>query len=176
MTILAAIKEHGGAIHYGADSQLTMGSTAIIGLTSKWRRIGEFLVGAAGEARTEQLFQHERYRFEELTTIWDFANLLRDLINEDEWKSDVEDGCMTYPVALLVIHHGQIWFVGADLTPLKIPPGIFICAGSGSPYAYGAAHALEKASPARRLKAALLAAVAYDTSCGGPIEVGVVDA
>jgi len=186
MTIIVALSHEEG-VTVGSDSLLVMGQDVLCTGASKWTINGEGLsVGVSGSPyfmeTIGELAATEK-------TACGFCSVLRNYFRCDErWlptRSSGEGRPPIWDLNLLLTDGKGVWEVGSSLYPLRHEFGAFIAMGSGYQYAMGAMYAMHQAltlatqrglsriprekHPEIIVEDGLVAAMRYDTCCGGRI-------
>ncbi len=174
MSVIVALPADGDRPTWiGSDSMVHAGSLRLTG--RKWVVQGPWAVGVAGHLRTVNLIeQHAGDLFTDVADAFDFSCRMRAVLQQDGYQ-DAEDG--RGPVELgqsfLLARQSGVWTIGNDFSVIRIPAGQLWAEGTGRELALGAAHALMAVRPrpseSEIVRAAIEAAIAFDSSCGGPV-------
>lgn len=139
-------------------------------------RAGAWLVAVAGNLASANALKENAWSLGPSTTIAEFFQGIRGILGRANLLKVADDGGVgnRYDVGLLVGHPTGLWSCGADLGYVQHADGCPQAKGSGGDYALGAlAYALAAgaAKPAIACRKAIEIAIAYDTACGGTIQV-----
>lgn len=170
---------HQRQVWIGAEAQTTASNGHAMSLADpKVFALEGFLFGCAGGPRVGQLIQHAlalpaRHPRQSVSAYMatDFIDALRGTLTRGG-AIESENGTDELDATMLVGHAGRLFAVWQDFQVEEVTER-FNAVGSGAPYAMGALHALKrkKMPPRARAKAALEAAVALDSYCGGPLTI-----
>lgn len=143
-------------------------------IVNKVFKNSKYLIGFTGSVRTGQLIGPKF--FTPPTNIYELPDAVREVLCE-KGSLVVSNETQQHLTAcnFLIGYQGRLFEILMDFQ-LNEVMGDFTAVGSGSPYAMGALYASKKwNSPEKRLKAALGAACEYDTSCGLPYTIEVME-
>jgi ATP-dependent protease HslVU (ClpYQ) peptidase subunit len=170
MTIIAAVNS-GGRTYIGSDSQITSGNLKLP-YANKWLiSPGRHLaIGHSGAARGMNVLMQHWDLLQKYDDVDEIAQHIRQALKDDGWTND-DKGTPCYEVSIIIATPDAVWHIFTDFTILRAPEGALVAHGSGSDFALGAAFAMQGKKPERVMQAALEAACAFDTYCGGPIRI-----
>lgn len=178
MTVICALHEPGVGTWIGTDSQATIGGDRVLpGPIAKHVEVGRFWLLMSGHPRSRSLVEQNA---EALAKHWDvfaLATAIRDVLKADGWhptgdKGEAED----FGQRVIFAAPEGIWDSDGSFNLVPWPSGELCARGSGCEIALGAAHALRGRPPQDRVRAALDAACAINTGCGGPLFIRLVEA
>lgn len=142
MTTIAAATMNG--VHaLAADGQSMAGSEILTARLTKLIKVGDALVGAAGNGQTLDLLKALDSSSGE--SVEAFAQSIRKAMNAAEYKKDDSDnGAPNYHQSFLYLSDRGVWEVfsslGSQIVETDFPTGI----GSGCEYAVGAMESMSK--------------------------------
>ena len=177
MSTIVAFKSPCGGSWIGADTQATSEHFIWPERIVKWVPAGRWRVGCAGNGKTPQLVRDGYHVLKELHDPGDVAAWLVELLAVSGYRNvrkDDEPGAPNYGQDLLLASADGVWSIDGDGL-ITEPSWGFFAAGSGSDYAYGAAHAMRGSGGEAMVRAALEAAAAFDTGTGGDLIVERVE-
>lgn len=173
MTTICATYD-GKRAHIACDSQVTWRIKEFWS-RPKWVEHQGWVVASSGPVRTLRLIERNQSTIFASLDAWDIAQAVRAMVKEDGYESnDHKGGPETFDTSMIICHASGAWEVCADWSVCPCPSASVVAAGTGASFAIGAAHALAKSAPKRRVIAAVEAAVANDPWSGGPIHYRVV--
>jgi ATP-dependent protease HslVU (ClpYQ) peptidase subunit len=186
VSIVVAVKK-GGRVAVAADTMHATGSRREhpdnVVQRSKLRRVGRSLIGGVGWTVYDNILDHylasqkrtpslkdERAIFAFFLKFWRSLRDKYQVVNDQPDREDHSPFC-DLDSEFLVVNPRGIFHVASDLSVMQFQK--YVAVGSGDRYAYGALHALyDSRQPAERIaRQAAMAAVHYDQSCGGELEV-----
>jgi ATP-dependent HslUV protease subunit HslV len=151
----------------------------------KLREVGGAIVGASGWALYDDVFDHylakqRRFRLHDRTSIFDFFVRLWKALHErysfvnDQPGKETDSPFASLDATFLVASPGGLFLVSSNMSVSQFRQ--YYAIGSGGDYALGALHAWQgkEKDPRVLVEKAVQAAMAYDSSCGGRIEVRTV--
>lgn len=166
---------HEGTVYMGGDSAAVEGYNVSLSVMPKVFINGPFVMGYTSSFRMGQLLQYafnppERGLSQDVYAymVTTFINTARECFKSGGYgrkHSEEEEGGQ-----FLVGYCGRLFTVEADYQVHESATG-YDAVGCGSPYALGAVHALEGATPRERIKAALKAAEHFSAGVRGPFTV-----
>lgn len=180
MTCIIAAKDKDGSIYMAGDSMVSGYVTDTI-IGGKVFKIGEWLIGVAGDARDGQVIQHAFVPPDipsDVTIdgymVSTFAAAVRSTL-EKAGRLCKENGKEGSGLYLLVAGRGKIWMMCSDfgITCSRSP---FIAIGSGSDFALGAMQVSAGVPMRERLLAALRASERWCESVRRPFVVKKIKA
>ena len=171
MTIIAALHDaERGETWIGSDTHShAFGVRRDCG--PKWIAADGWAIGVAGDLRTINILRERRSQiFSGLSSPFEMTERLRSLLPEFGYdiKAADSEAPPTSGQDFLLAHASGIWTIGQCFAVNDVSP--FFADGTGFRLSLGAMHALYNAGeedPAKILRAALAAAIQYDTGCGG---------
>lgn len=170
MTIIAALHEPSVGTWIGSD-RLSVARNRIAPFArEKWSIAGSHAVAFAGAGRANDLMRRwvRETNFATFADPLDVATALRDALKADEWGALKNSGDpLSFDVEALYASQRGAWDIDAGFSINGVDAGVLVARGSGIEYAYGAAHALRGRPAETVLRAAIDAAIAHDTGCGG---------
>lgn len=170
MTVIAAAWDGKGQAVIGSDSIATMDGTQIPSGPKIVRR-GKWAAGFAGNRRVWAVAKaHEDRLLDHLAGAYDFTLRMRELLREDDWNADTEEGPKSYGQQVVLAHPYGVWSISMSFDICEIPAGMVWADGSGRAYALGAGNAVS-GSLEERVRAAIESAVRFDEGCGGAVQM-----
>ena len=174
MSCIVGIVSH-NEVWIGADSLGTTEDGDVkLRNCNKIFRNGEYLISFAGSVRGGQIL-FPKY-FKPPKDIWDFPDSLRVQCERKGCLGIAESQVSIQACNYLIGFQGKLYEISMDFQMSEITD--YASIGAGSPYAYGALHALDSLkdelynlTPVQRIKKALMAACEFHTSTGEPIYV-----
>jgi ATP-dependent protease HslVU (ClpYQ) peptidase subunit len=183
MTTIAAVQGDGWAV-VGADSQVSEENKKfrLPGAFSKIFQNGPYLMAVAGDLRAVNILTHNfrppnpgKATGEALDRFiaTRFITRLRLAFESNSYKQEGDQAS-----SLVLAVKGVIYEIGADYDFIRESNGIYSI-GTGSSYALGALHVLDRqgsrtlASAKEQVRAALLAGCSYDSYSSEPITIVV---
>jgi ATP-dependent protease HslVU (ClpYQ) peptidase subunit len=158
----------------GADTRVTARTFIYPERIEKWIPVGPWRVGTAGSGRFNHIVRRDADRLSEHATPVSLCDALRKLVQDDGWKANPDEaGSLYYPnVSIILASPGGAWILsgGFSITD-QAPSDRFLAAGNGDEFAFGAAYALRGCPANVIVRAAVEAAIEYDSACGGDIIV-----
>jgi len=186
MSIVVAVKKN-GRVAIAADTMHTTGSRRehIDNLVaqSKLRRVGRAVLGGVGWSVYDNILDHylagyrrapqlrnEQAIFSFFLKFWKSLREKYQVVNDQPDREDRSPFC-DLDSEFIVAHARGIFLVSSDLTVMQFEK--YVATGSGDKYAYGALHILydSRKTAEQVARQAVEAAVHFDQSCGGSIEV-----
>lgn len=183
MTIICALHRD-GETWVGSD-RLRSGGYQIAMSKSKFVFRDGWAIGVAGWARAADVIENHLGPLP--TDIWSLSLWLREALETDGFVRAPANGedhlVKNFGVGFIVANAQGVWDVDAGFACSPIPEGEMLARGTGSDFALGAFQALTGPftlwAPADRpaittfgvVEAAVLAAIKYDSGCGGAIFV-----
>jgi ATP-dependent protease HslVU (ClpYQ) peptidase subunit len=186
VSIVVAVKKN-GQVAVAADTMHSTGSRREhpdnIVQRSKLRRVGRALIGGVGWSVYDNILDHylasrrrppvlkdERTIFDFFLKFWKVLGDKYQLVNEQTDRDDRSPFC-DLDSEFMVVNPRGIYHVSSDLSVMQFEK--YVAIGSGDKYAYGTLHALYGSrQPALAVaRAAAEAAVHFDQSCGGELEL-----
>lgn len=170
MTIIAAIHEPGVGTWIGGDRRMTANNEIVSDDCDKWLIGNGWAVAFAADHRAQALSEHaDVMKMVEHADDppWEIASRIRSVLDQDGWRGSDAKGSKDYSACLVIASAQAAWLCWGCMTPIRMPLGAMAVAGSGSDFARGAAHAMRGMPPEKILRAAIDAAIAFDTGCGG---------
>ncbi|MCB9850289.1 MAG: hypothetical protein H6817_06250 [Phycisphaerales bacterium] len=186
MSIVVAVKKN-DRVAVAADTMHSSGSRREhpdnLIERSKLRRIGRSYIGGVGWSVYDNILDHylaahrgtpslkdERAIFSFFLKFWKSLRDKYQVVNDQPDRDDRSPFC-DLDSEFIIVNARKIYLISSDLTVMQFDK--FVAIGSGDKYAYGALHALyDSRRPADQIaRLATEAAVHYDQSCGGRIEV-----
>lgn len=163
-----------GKLYLGADGfATTEGGERRPIICNKIFTNNKYFIGFTGSVRHGQLLTPKNFTPPE--SIYDFADAAREIFVEKGAILTSEVGQQIHSSNLLIGYNGRLYELLIDFQ-LNEVFGSFTAIGSGSPYAMGSLFATKKwNSPEKRIMNALNAASEFDTSCGLPYQIEVVE-
>jgi ATP-dependent protease HslVU (ClpYQ) peptidase subunit len=163
MTAIVAIKDETG-VHLGADSLVTCAYTASEKVEPKICRVGELLVGCAGDCRAADVFSgmvlpsrvEGETDYQYLTGR--FVGTLQTVLEKGGCLREVRGGSYRWDCQILVALRGNLFSIGIGFAVCERPA--FTAIGSGKEVALGSLHTtgLYDIPTRERLRLALRAA------------------
>ncbi len=163
-----------GKLYLGADGfATTEGGERRPIICNKIFTNNSYLIGFTGSVRHGQILGPKHFKPPE--SIYDFADAVREIFAEKGAMLTSEVGQQIHASNLLLGYHGRLYEVLIDFQ-LNEVFGSYTAIGSGSPYAMGSLYATKKWNSAeKRIMNALKAATEFDTSCGLPYQIEVME-
>jgi ATP-dependent HslUV protease subunit HslV len=151
----------------------------------KLREVGDAVLGSSGWALYDDIFGHylakqKRVRLHDRHAIFDFfVRFWKELhrtypfVNDQPGK-DSDSPFANLDATFLVASPAGIFLVSANMSVSEFKQ--YYAIGSGGDYAIGAIHALygEVKDPAKIAERAVRAGMAYDSACGGRVDLRTV--
>lgn len=171
MTIICALHDKGRTF-IGADSQAVNDRT-LLGDVEKWIEHDGWAVGVAGNYRTHCLLcNNAESLFKYIDGPGDFVCRVRDLLKQEDYNTDNDEGPKSYGQNFILAHSTGVWSVCTSFSVVAIPEGRLWADGSGRELGVGAGNLEgDKRSAGQRVRAAVYAATSNSTHCGGQIMV-----
>lgn len=188
MTIIIALAHEDG-VTVGCDQLATIGDDLFKDDQKKWSVNGKFLsVGFSGSPYLNDWMSELAVGYTDPLL---FCDMLRNHFRADNyWPPEVgkEGQLPMWDLNLLLTNGRRVWEAGKALYPIEHSVGIPAAVGSGYSFALGAMHAIKRdlehhprlnsVTDAQLYEVVvlegLLAAIHYDTKCGGEPWVGLV--
>ena len=170
MTCIVGLIDH-GRVYLGGDSCASIGWQEKYQLnttTPKVYRLGQMIIGSAGDFRALQLVAHcidlpvqTEGQTDHAYMIAVLSTKIRDLL-KGSGQTRTEDSKESTDTEFLVGYHGNLYRIGPDFSVIQRPE-VFDAIGSGGPFALGALEALKDVDmkPKARIKAALSIAARF---------------
>ena len=184
MSIALAIERNGELI-LAADTLTSFGHTKVppaLHAAVKVRRVGASLLATTGWGVYENILddvlaRRKNVRLGSSGEIFDFfLRLWSDLHKKYSFVNDQIDEKEAGPFGnldstFLIAGRAGIFYVGPDMSVTKVKH--YFAIGSGAPFALGALHALHdsKLGAEAIARRAVAAAIAFDTYCGGEVQI-----
>jgi ATP-dependent protease HslVU (ClpYQ) peptidase subunit len=177
-TLVAYIDPDTGQTWVGADSRATAGQFILPTVARKFRKVGRWWIGVAGNYSASDLIDHNAAAVVEAGQDHRLvAAAIQKMFADAGWKKcEDHSGAPCYEQYYILARKGHIFSVSGAGSVCRIETGVF-AEGSGREYALGALNAL-LLSPAREqlkgddmVRRALNAAACYDPSTGEPFSV-----
>ncbi len=189
MSIVVAVKKNGN-VAVAADTMHSSGTRREhpdnLIERSKLKKIGRSWLGGVGWSVYDNIIDHYLRSYKRAPALRNeqdifvfflkFWRVLRDkyqVVNDQPDRDDRSPFC-DLDSEFIVVNPRGIFTVASDLTVMEFEK--FVAIGSGDKYAYGALHALydSRRSADAIARQAAEAAVHFDQSCGGTIDVEAV--
>lgn len=186
MSIVVAVKK-GGKVVIAADTMHSTGSRREhpdnIVQRSKLRPVGRSVIGGVGWSVYDNILDHylatrkqrpaltnERAIFDFFLKFWKSLRDKYQMVNDQPDREDRSPFC-DLDSEFIVANARAVYHVSSDLSVMQFEK--YLAVGSGDRYAYGALHALydTRQSAEWLARKAADAAVHFDQSCGGELEV-----
>ena len=164
MTCIVALKKD-GRVYMGGDSAVTIGYQQQISTEPKVFQVGEFLIGAAGNARNCQIANHWFNPPEQSKNQSDLAYMCTSFamaLQEAFTAAGVDFKADSFSVGLIVGYRGELYSVGADFS-MTVLKEDYMTEGSGGEIAAGAMAILTSHLP--KMKPHLMVTAALTASC-----------
>lgn len=177
MTIVCA-QRVGNSVWIGSDSRVTSHTFIYPIGEDKWRAYaGHWWIGFSGTTRLATLLEtNDLFVARPPKDIYDLCSSLLNTVVADGWcSSEKEQGPRHFGGVLIIVSPDlAVYEVGGRFDPTDYRDK-FCAVGSGEPFAYGAAFAIDRQMPKCRtdlmFTRAVEAACAYDVGCAPPIFV-----
>lgn len=168
MTVVCAVHDR-GETWIGCDTRACRGETIIPAAAHKWHVHDRLALGVAGDSRVHNIVGVSRETLLENDAPFAVAEALRKVLKEYDIGFAGEDraGVKSMGQFFILATPKAVFSIGACLAVSQISDGWLYAVGSGAAEAHGAGHALRQEPPQFRVRAALLAAMAFDAGCGG---------
>lgn len=189
MSIALAIEKNGELI-LAADTLTSFGHTKVpptLHAAQKIRRVGSSFLATTGWGLYENILddvisRRKNIRLGSREQIFDFfLRLWSDLHKKYSFVNDQIDDKEAGPFGnldstFIIAGRAGIFYVGPDMSVTQVSH--YFAIGSGAQFALGALHALHgsKLDPETIARRAVTAAIAFDTYCGGEVQVHRVPA
>lgn len=166
MTIICALHQD-GETWIGSDTLATAaGGTRAQGAVKKWIVKGSSALAVAGDLRALSVLQSIDLE----CGLLEVCASIKRLIVADGHTSDTESGAPAYGFSAILARPDGVWDIDCCCAPIEIEPGRLWARGSGMHLALGCDWALRiygALGTAARVNHAVLAAIHYNTGCGG---------
>ncbi|HRX85120.1 MAG TPA: hypothetical protein P5572_08885 [Phycisphaerae bacterium] len=186
MSIVVAVKKN-GRVAVAADTMHSTGSRREhpdnIVQRSKLRRVGRSVIGGVGWSVYDNILDHylgsrktapslkdERAIFDFFLKFWRVMRQKYQMVSDQTEREDRSPFC-DLDSEFVVVNARGIYHVSSDISVMQFEK--YVAIGSGDRYAYGALYALygTRQPIEKMVQTAANAAVHYDQSCGGELEV-----
>ncbi len=184
MSIALAIEKNGELI-LAADTLTSFGHTKVppvLHAAQKIRRIGASFIATTGWGLYENILEdviarRKNIRLGSREQIFEFfLRLWSDLHKKYSFVNDQIDEKEAGPFGnldstFIIANRGGIFYVGPDMSVTEVRH--YFAIGSGAQFALGALHALHdsKLGAEAVARRAVAAAIAFDTYCGGEVQI-----
>lgn len=168
MTVVCAVHDR-GETWIGSDTRACRGELIVPTIAHKWHVHDRLALGVAGDSRVHNIVGVSRETLLENDAPFAVAEALRTVLKEYDigFASEDRAGAKNMGQYFLLATPKAVFSIGACLAVAQIKDGWLYAIGSGGAEANGAGHALREEPPQFRVRAALLAAMAFDAGCGG---------
>lgn len=174
MSVIAGIATRNG-VYMAADRLISFGELQVVAEDCKIMRTPSLLLGFAGRARLGQTleFHLKEPRFGKDPYV-NVANILRDAVvstlrQHSEALTDEDE--------ILIAHNGQLFTLSGTDGYVCWVNEDYYAVGAGAHLALGSLHttATSKKAPPWRLEKAVRAAIQWSPSCGGGVQMEVLE-
>ena len=167
MTIICALHDpETRSTWIGSDRRAVDNGTKV-DVGPKWTLSDGWAVGHAGNLRAANLLQaNADDLFHDLDGPLTFTNRVRSILEADGFNKDSAEGPGCWGQQMILATADSVWSIGITLEFYVIEAGEFWADGSGRSFALGAAFA-HHGDAEHKVHAALMAAITYETGCGG---------
>lgn len=178
MTVIAAVHQN-GETWIGSDSQREWAGTRLIA-GDKLIEVPQLgIVAVSGNSKAQRLIRGNLTRLSGAASPDAAAAAIRQILDDDKWahmSAHDGKGPADYGLSMVLATPDAVYLVASDFLVQPMEERELLAIGSGGEYAMGAGEALRWSDPETRVRAAVEAAIKWDTGCGGPAHIRRVGA